>query len=43
MPAAAPEAKLVQLASYGAVVLPVEGTYDDAFDLCLAACDAFGW
>jgi threonine synthase len=21
----------------------VQGSYDDAFDLCLAACDAFGW
>lgn len=43
VPASAPEAKLVQLLSYGASVLPVEGTYDDAFELCLAACNAFGW
>ena len=43
VPAAAPEAKLVQMLSYGADVLPVEGNYDDAFELCLAACDAFGW
>ncbi len=43
VPASAPEAKLVQLLSYGATVLPVEGTYDDAFELCLAACDEFGW
>lgn len=43
VPAAAPEAKLVQLLSYGAMVLPVDGTYDDAFELCRAACDAFGW
>lgn len=43
VPATAPEAKLVQLLSYGATVLPVDGTYDDAFELCLAACDAFGW
>jgi len=21
----------------------VQGSYDDAFDLCVAACDAFGW
>ncbi len=43
VPASAPEAKLVQMLSYGAVVLPVEGTYDDAFELCLAACQEFGW
>lgn len=43
VPASAPEAKLVQMLSYGALVLPVEGTYDDAFDLCRAACDEFGW
>jgi len=43
VPESAPEAKLVQLLCYGAEVLPVEGSYDDAFELCLAACDAFGW
>lgn len=43
VPASAPEAKLVQLASYGARVVLVDGTYDDAFELCLAACDRFGW
>ncbi len=24
-------------------MLLVEGTYDDAFDLCLQAADAYGW
>jgi len=43
VPASAPEAKLVQMLSYGAEVLPVDGSYDDAFELCLAACDEFGW
>jgi threonine synthase len=43
VPAATPEAKLVQMLSYGAVVLPVEGSYDQAFELCLAACEKFGW
>jgi threonine synthase len=43
VPASAPEAKLVQMLSYGAFVLPVDGTYDDAFELCLAACEKFGW
>ena len=43
VPATAPAAKLVQMQSYGATVLPVEGTYDQAFELCLEACRAFGW
>ncbi len=43
VPATAPEAKLVQMLSYGARVIPVDGTYDDAFELCLAACRKFGW
>jgi len=43
VPAETPEAKLVQMLSYGAEVLPVQGNYDDAFDLCLQACDEFGW
>jgi threonine synthase len=43
VPASAPEAKLIQILSYGALVLPVDGTYDDAFELCLAACREFGW
>jgi threonine synthase len=33
----------VQLLCYGADVVRVDGSYDDAFDLCLEACDAFGW
>lgn len=43
VPATAPEAKLVQMLSYGAVVLPVDGTYDQAFELCREACRKFGW
>jgi len=43
VPADAPPAKLIQMLSYGADVLPVAGTYDDAFELSLAACDRFGW
>jgi threonine synthase len=43
VPASAPRAKLVQMLAYGAVVLPVESTYDEAFELCRAACDEFGW
>ena len=29
--------------SYGAVVVPVDGNYDQAFELCSAACNEFGW
>jgi len=43
VPASAREAKLVQMLSYGATVLPVTGSYDDAFELCLSACEKFGW
>lgn len=43
VPASAPPAKLVQMASYGARVVPVDGTYDQAFELSLAACERFAW
>jgi threonine synthase len=43
VPAAAPPAKLAQMQSYGAVVVAVDGTYDQAFELCSAACNEFGW
>jgi threonine synthase len=43
VPASAPEAKLTQMMSLGATVLAVRGTYDDAFELSLRACESFGW
>jgi threonine synthase len=43
VPAAAPPAKLAQMQSYGATVVAVDGTYDEAFELCSAACNEFGW
>ena len=43
VPAAAPPAKLTQMLNYGATVVPVDGSYDDAFELCTVACDEFGW
>jgi threonine synthase len=43
VPAAAPAAKVAQLLVYGAQVLLVDGSYDDAFELCLAVCDEQGW
>jgi len=43
VPATAPQAKLAQLLLFGARVLAVQGTYDQAFDLCLAASREYGW
>ncbi len=43
VPAAAPAAKVAQLLVYGAQVLLVDGSYDDAFELCLAVCEEQGW
>ncbi len=43
VPRTAPEAKIAQLLVYGATVLLVDGTYDDAFELCLQAAPEFGW
>jgi threonine synthase len=43
VPKTAPRAKIAQLLVYGSRVLAVDGTYDEAFDLCVAACQEFGW
>lgn len=43
VPRTAPQAKIAQLLVYGATVLLVDGTYDEAFDLCLKATPEFGW
>lgn len=42
-PRTAPQAKVAQLLTYGAQVFLVDGTYDQAFDLSLAASETFGW
>ena len=42
-PKTAPPAKVAQLLVFGAQVLLVDGTYDDAFDLTVKAADEFGW
>jgi threonine synthase len=42
VPAAAPRAKLVQMLRHGAQVIPVKGTYDDAFRLSLEYTAKFG-
>jgi len=43
VPKSAPKAKLAQLLLYGAKVIQVDGTYDDAFDLCCQASEKWGW
>ena len=42
-PKTAPPAKVAQLLVFGARVILVDGTYDQAFDLTLEAAQAFGW
>ena len=43
VPKTAPQAKIAQLLVYGSTVLAVDGSYDQAFDLCMDACAEFGW
>ncbi|MFQ6016109.1 MAG: threonine synthase [Anaerolineae bacterium] len=43
VPETAPQAKIAQLLIFGATVILVQGTYDQAFDLCLEASKEFGW
>lgn len=43
VPKNAPAAKLTQIVMYGATIVPVEGTYDLAFDLSMEATREFGW
>lgn len=42
-PKSAPPAKVAQLLIFGAKVILVDGTYDDAFDLTIKAANEFGW
>ncbi len=43
VPETAPPAKIAQLLTFGSTVMLVHGTYDDAFELCLQAAEAYGW
>ena len=43
VPKSAPAAKIAQLLVFGSKVLLVDGSYDDAFELCLQAADKYGW
>jgi len=42
-PRSAPPAKVAQLLVFGAKVILVDGTYDDAFDLTIQAAEEFQW
>ncbi|MDR5673513.1 Threonine synthase and cysteate synthase [Halalkaliarchaeum sp. AArc-CO] len=43
VPGDTPEEKLAQALVYGADVLAVEGSYDEAYDLSMAVTDRYGW
>jgi threonine synthase len=43
VPESAPRAKLVQIAMYGATIVPIAGSYDDAFDLSVKATEQYGY
>ncbi len=43
VPGSAPEGKLAQPLVYGADVLAVEGTYDEAYDLSVEVTEQYGW
>jgi threonine synthase len=43
VPGDAPAEKLAQPLVYGAAVLAVEGSYDDAYDLSMAVTEEYGW
>ncbi len=43
IPANAPKAKIIQLLIYGANVILVEGTYDEAYYLCNEAAKKWNW
>lgn len=43
VPKSAPAGKIAQLVTFGARIFLVDGTYDDACDVSLAASRAFGW
>jgi threonine synthase len=43
VPQRAPEPKVTQLLIFGATVLRVRGSYEQAFQLCQRACEKWGW
>ncbi|MFC1556537.1 threonine synthase [candidate division KSB1 bacterium] len=43
VPETSPMAKIAQLLVFGATVIAVKGSYDEAFDLCIKATEKYGW
>lgn len=43
VPANAPDAKVAQLRAFGATVLLVQGSYEEAYELCQQSVAEFGW
>ena len=43
VPERAPEPKVTQLLIFGATVLRVRGSYEQAFQLCQQSCERWGW
>jgi threonine synthase len=43
LPERAPEPKVAQLLVFGATVLRVKGSYDQAWELCQQSCQRYGW
>ena len=43
VPQSAPAAKLTQIVMYGAQIVKVQGSYDDAFDMSVQATEEHGW
>jgi threonine synthase len=43
VPQTAPPAKITQLLVFGSTVFLVQGTYYDAFELCMQAAKTYGW
>ena len=43
VPETTPSGKLAQIIAFGAYLLRVQGSYDQAFDLAASACFRFGW
>lgn len=43
VPSAIPAAKRIQIQAFGAELFIVDGSYDDAFDLCVEISEAKGW
>ena len=43
VPERAPEPKVTQLLIFGATVVRVRGSYEDAFRLCQQGCEKWGW